>query len=52
MKLQVNYSGTPLIWPPLGPKKLAILMVWPYYRGIFLQENEWQFLPGSQKKWP
>ena len=23
MKLQVNYSGTPLIWPPLGQKKLA-----------------------------
>ena len=30
------------------PKK-----IWPYLRGFFfLQENEWRFFPGDQKKWP
>ena len=38
------YSGTPLIWPPLSRKKLAVLA------RAFLQENVLRFLPGSQKK--
>jgi len=38
------YSGTPLIRPPLGRKKLAVLT------RAFLQENVWRFLPGSPPK--
>ena len=28
-----TYSGTPLIWSPMGQKNLAVLTGWPYYRG-------------------
>ena len=28
-----SYSGTPLIWSPMGQKNLAVLTGWPYYRG-------------------
>ena len=27
------YSGTQLIWSPMGPKNLAVLMGWPFHRG-------------------
>ena len=27
------YSGTPLIWSPIGKNKLAVLVGWPYYQG-------------------
>ena len=28
-----SYSGTPLIWSPMGQKNLAVLTGWHYYRG-------------------
>ena len=49
MKLQVNYSGTPLIWPPLGQKKLAILTGWQYYRGIFYKKMYGSFCQAAKK---
>ena len=44
-KLKV-VQRNPVNMPLLGPKKLALLT------RVFLQENIWRFLPGSQKKWP
>ena len=42
-KLKV-VQRNPVNMPLLGPKKLALLT------RVFLQENIWRFLPGSQKK--
>jgi hypothetical protein len=28
-----TYSGTPLIWTPMGEKKVSICSVVPYFRG-------------------
>ena len=28
-----TYSGTPLIWSPMGQKNLALLTGWLYYQG-------------------
>ena len=33
MHITFWYSGTQLIWSPMGPKNLAVLTGWPYYRG-------------------
>ena len=41
------YSGTPFIRSPMAQKNLAV-----FKRVFFLQENEWRFFPGDQKKWP
>ena len=43
--------GKEIQWNPVntvtnGPKKLVVLT------RVFLQENVWRFLLGSQKKWP
>ena len=46
----VDNSGTPLIRPPLGQKKIGCINVVAVLMRAFLQENVWWFLPGSQKK--
>ena len=46
----ITYTGTPLIQPPMGQIKFALLTGWPYQRGFFLQENVWRFLTGGQKQ--
>ena len=48
----VDNSGTPLIRPPLGPKKIGCINVVAVLMRAFLQENVWWFLPGSKKKGP
>ena len=42
------YSGTPLIRPPLGQKKIGRINGVAVLTTVFLQENVWRFLPGSQ----
>ena len=48
MYVFVIYSGTPLIRPPLGQKKIGRINGVAVLTTVFLQENVWRFLPGSQ----
>ncbi len=44
----MDYSGLPLIRPPLGPVKVSWLQEWPHFRGEFaLRSILWDIL-----KWP
>ena len=48
MYVFVIYSGTPLIRPPLGQKKIGRINGVAVLTTVFLQENVCRFLPGSQ----
>ena len=33
----IEYSGTSLLWTPLGPQEVSSLKRCPYFRGSFVQ---------------
>ena len=45
-----SYSGTPLIWSPMGKQNLAVL-IGDCISNFFLQENVWLFC-WATKRWP
>ena len=47
--MRTLYSGSPLIRPPSGQKKLAVLTGWPFNEGFFYKKMYGSFFQAAKK---